>query len=68
MALTEGDKAICAEVAREIIEKVLAEHITSCPHGRALVKSKMLLIGLCLGSGVGSGSLVFALAQLLGGG
>ena len=65
MALTEGDKAECKEIAREIVKEVLVEHIDSCPHGKALLKNRMLLIGACIGSGVGGGSAVFALAKLL---
>ncbi len=65
MTLTEGDKAICAEIAREIIEKVLLEHIKSCPHGKSLLMNKVLVIGLCIGSGVGGGSIGALFSKLL---
>jgi len=65
MALSEGDIAECKEIAREIIKEVLIEHIASCPHGKAILASKMLLIGMCVGSGFASGSVVLALAKLI---
>lgn len=63
MALSEGDKNTCREVAREIIKEVLKEHIQSCPHGKTILASKMLLVGMCIGSGIASGSVVFALME-----
>ena len=64
MALTDGDKAECKEIAREIIQEVLAVHIASCPHGKAIVASKMLLVGICIGSGFASGGVVIALMKV----
>jgi len=68
MALTEGDKAVCRQIAREIVQEVLKEHILSCPHGRALLASRMLLVGISLGSGLAGGSTVWALINLVRGG
>lgn len=65
MALTEGDKAECREMARVIITEVLDMHIESCPHGKTLLKNRMLLIGACLGSSIGGGSAVLALVKLI---
>lgn len=69
MALTEGDKAMCAEIAREIIEAVIDRHIESCPHGIALKVNKksaaMFIVGVCIGSGFAGGSLVLAIAKIL---
>ena len=67
MALTDGDKAECKEIAREIVREVLKEHIMSCPHGRSLLASKMLLVGLCVGSGLTSGGIVIGLVRLVWG-
>ena len=67
MALTEGDKAECKEIARVIVNEVLKYHIASCPYGLALAKSKMLMVGLCIGSGLASGTTVFALVKFLTG-
>ena len=64
MALSEGDKAICGEIAQEIIEKVLIQHIASCPHGIKLDKWWMLIVGACLGSGVGGGTIVGVLLKV----
>ena len=64
MALDDGDKAMCAEIARRIINDVIQFHIESCPHGKTLLKNKMLLIGACLGSSIGGGSAVFALVKI----
>jgi len=65
MALTEGDKAECKEIAREIIKEVLIEHIASCPHGKAILAGKMFLTGICIGSGFAGGGLALGLAKLL---
>lgn len=51
MALNDGDKAECKEIAREIVKEVLTEHVTSCPHGLAMKKSKLLVIGVFVGLG-----------------
>ena len=67
MSLTDGDKAECKEIAREIIKEVVKEHIASCPHGRTILASKMLLVGICVGSGLASGGVVFALVRLVSG-
>lgn len=67
MALTDGDKAECKEIAREIIQEVLEIHIESCPHGKTILASKMLLVGMCVGSGLASGGVVFALARMVTG-
>ena len=58
MALTEGDKAQIVEIAREIVKEVLSEHIDSCPHGIKLGKWWMFIVGACLGSGLGGGTIV----------
>jgi hypothetical protein len=55
MALTDGDKAICAQLAGEIIEKVIAGHIKSCPHGIKLQVSRAYLVGIILGSSIVGG-------------
>ena len=71
MALTEGDKAICNEMAGELIEKVMERHIASCPHGLLLAKSKSWIIGVSLGvgigAGVGGGGAFYALLQAAAG-
>ena len=43
--LDEGDKAICAEVAGEVCEKIILGHIKSCPHGIKMGKFCWMLIG-----------------------
>ncbi len=63
MTLSEGDKAECKEIAREIIKEVLDIHIQSCPHGIAFGKMWMLLVGACIGSGIGGGGLVAILLK-----
>lgn len=55
MALNEGDKNTCREIAREIVKEVLDLHVTSCPHGIELTKIKAKFIGMCIGIGIGSG-------------
>lgn len=65
MALTEGDKAECKEIARAIVREVLEMHIAVCPHGRTLLSSRWLLFGVCIGSGFGGGAFVLALIKAL---
>lgn len=65
MSLSEGDKAIIRDIAREINIEVLKLHIKSCPHGKSLLASKMFLAGLCVGSGFAGGGLAVALAKFL---
>jgi len=65
MALTEGDKAECKEIARVIVKEVLVEHIASCPHGKTLLASKMFLFGICVGSGFAGGSMALAIARVI---
>jgi len=63
MALTEGDKAICAQIAGEVITKVLEGHVKTCPYGIQIKVSKAYLIGVCIGSGLaggGVGAAIFA--------
>jgi hypothetical protein len=70
MALTEGDKAICAEMTRAIVDEVVKEvlqvHLQTCPHGRLIAKSKVFFIGAFIGSGLASSSIVLAVAKVLG--
>jgi len=67
MALSEGDKAVCGEIAREIIEQVLDQHIKLCPWGRNILRFKWVAVGLMIGSGAaGGGATVVLLKALLG--
>jgi len=69
--MTEGDKAICMEIAREINKEVLMEHIISCPHGKMLVKNKMFMVGcvvgISLGGGMGGAGVMMAFAKFFNG-
>lgn len=65
MSLSDGDKAECKEIAREIIQEVLVIHIQSCPHGKTLLASKMFLFGICIGSGFAGGSFALAIAKII---
>ena len=71
MALTDGDKAMCMEIARIINQEALCEHIKSCPHGQMLVKNKMFLIGCTVGislsGGIGGASIVLLFAKVFTG-
>jgi len=66
MSLTDGDKAECKEIAREIVKEVMTVHIASCPHGQLLRRSKAWLVGCSVGIGLGSGGLVLGLSHVLG--
>jgi len=67
MVLEDGDKAECKEIAREIVREVLIAHIECCPHGLLIVKSKALLLGACIGSGISGGGVVYALIHAISG-
>lgn len=68
MALNEGDKAIIMQIAEKIVAKSLELHIKHCPVAACIAKKKMLFygafIGLSVGSGVGGGSIVWALLKV----
>ena len=65
MALSDGDKAMCMEIAREIIKEALKEHIDTCPVNQTILRTKLFLIGICIGSGFASGGLVLGIAKLV---
>lgn len=65
MSLTEGDKAECKEIAREIVREVLIGHIASCPIGITLVRHRMLLVGIFIGSTLAGGGAGIGIARLL---
>jgi len=75
MALSDQDRAYIHEVAvnaagevsKQVIEDVLKWHVKACPHGKSLLASKWGLIGVCIGSGVGSGSMVAVLIKIFSG-
>jgi len=52
MALNDGDKAECKEIAREIIKEVISEHIMSCPTYQKVCGIKKMLLGVGIGLGV----------------
>lgn len=55
MALTEGDKAICMEMAREIIKEVISEHQKTCPHAVHWKMIAAVFLGAVFGSGLVNG-------------
>lgn len=67
MSLTEGDRAECREIAREIITEVIKGHVTTCPHGLWIARSKAILIGVCIGGGFTGGGLVYGLFKAIAG-
>ena len=55
MALNEGDKAICSQIAERIIKEVMQQHVKTCPH---VIKWKLVaavFFGAILGSGLVNG-------------
>jgi hypothetical protein len=65
MAVSDGDKAECKEIAREIVQEVLVQHIQACPHGLLLTKFKWLVLGMTVGPLLGGGIGGYAIAKLL---
>ena len=70
MSLDEGDKAIVAEISGAIIEKVLRDHVDTCPWGVTLriKKAQMIaiIIGVIIGSGASAGGTVMAILSVFG--
>lgn len=65
--MSDGDKAECKEIAREIIREVMVEHVAACPHGQRLSKILFAAFGIGVGSGVGSSGIALALLKVFGG-
>lgn len=63
--MTDGDRAECKEIARQIIKEVLTEHIQMCPYGLFLAKGKAFFIGICIGSGALGSGVSLAIAKAL---
>ncbi len=64
--LSDSDKALYREMARQIVREVLLEHIAACPYGKSLLIARWFIVGALLGSGVLSGSVVVTLMKLFG--
>lgn len=63
MTLTNGDKAICAQIAGEVSRKIMSEHVKNCPHA---MKAKIVFVAIvctALGSSIGTGSIVWQIAK-----
>jgi hypothetical protein len=65
MVLDDGDKAIMMEISRTIVKEVLTEHVQVCPFGRRQLRDRALLIGACVGSGIGGGGLLFTILEFM---
>jgi hypothetical protein len=65
MALTDGDKAECKEIAREIVQEVLKDHIRTCPHHAAFEITKAKVIGIMIGVIFASGITSSAMAAII---
>jgi hypothetical protein len=63
MEWTEADKAMCAKIAAEVVEKVLLGHVAACPFGKRQLRDRALLVGACVGSGIGGGGILFAILE-----
>ena len=66
---TEGQEAImdlrCERIAERIVRCTLDKHIETCPHGKTLLKTKILMIGIAIGSGAASGGTIFTIAKYI---
>lgn len=69
MALSNGDKAIidsrCEAIAEKIMERVIERHTDACPHGKALLRTKFILFGICIGCGFAIGDHLPTLAKFI---
>lgn len=72
MALNDGDKAECKEIAREIVKEVLMQHTEACPYGKDILKGKAMMIGIGVGiaivgtgTGIGFWAVLERIAQVV---
>lgn len=65
--LDDGDKAMCAEIAANVCEKILITHIKGCPIGIKMGKLWMLLLGASIGGATGGGGIVAVIMHIMGG-
>ena len=69
MALSQHDedwvKLISEKIVYRVTKEVIANHIASCPHGKSMLASKWLVIGVCIGSGLAGGGAGAVLTRML---
>ena len=65
MALTDGDKAECKEIARVIVQEVLVVHTRTCPHHAAFELTKAKIVGIMIGVIFASGITSSAMAAII---
>lgn len=58
-------QAVIEKIAAKVTQQVIETHIQCCPHGQLLVKSRSMLVGLCIGSGVAGGGVVALASKML---
>lgn len=80
MALSEGDKSDVKEQVKLGVLEVMADeekgipamvrrfitaHQETCPHGKAVAKAKVLMVGVGIGAFIAGGGSVFAVVKFL---
>ena len=65
MSLTAQDKIECKEIAREIVQEVLRDHVNTCPHHTAFLLTKARIVGVIFGVIIASGITSSAMAAII---
>ena len=61
----EWVKAIAAQIAVESVERALIAFVQRCPHGKTLLRTRWMMIGIGVGVSLISGGAGVAVARLL---
>jgi hypothetical protein len=65
---TEADKAMVAQIAGEVTERIMISHMRHCPWGKMYVMDKKFLVGILIGAGLlGGTGAVAVLNHFIGG-
>jgi len=65
MGLTQQDRETIALIAGEVVERVMASHIQSCPHGQRLANRMAFIAGVVTTVSVVTGVLGFVIGLLV---
>lgn len=67
--MTKDEKKLLLLEVKDLIfqvnKEIIAQHIKTCPIGRSVLVSKTLLIGICIGCGLGGSGIGFTIAKFL---
>jgi hypothetical protein len=69
LMLTEDDKEwvklVAEKLFQDLMPRIIAAHVLSCPHGKTLLISRWFLVGMMAGSGLAGGSIGALVVKVL---